>query len=323
MSGQTREHAEVARALGVRSLIVAVNQMDCVGWSRERFEEVRDGLAPLLDELGFSSPPPAFVPLSALHGANLSAASRPPTGLEWYQAAGGIGSLMEAIDAVAPCPRTSRVGTRMCVSEVARSGSSVGVSGTLQAGTLAPGQKLLLTPSREVAIVKSVRSRGVVVPPGQNLTAGDHCELTLGAIDPSIVGSGHVLCDPLRVVPLARRVEVRLRALAPRTPLTRGQPFELYVHAAACCATLRKIVTTLTDTDSGTSCDGGGAGASGAGVPPPRSLATGARALVQFDLEQPVPLETYADCPPLGRVVIRDGGATVAVGVISAILREA
>ena len=49
------------------------------------------------------------------------------------------------------------------------------VSGTLQAGTLRPGQKLLLLPGAETVHVKAVHSRGVAVTLA---TAGDHVEVT-------------------------------------------------------------------------------------------------------------------------------------------------
>jgi translation elongation factor EF-1alpha len=41
---------------------------------------------------------------------------------------------------------------------------------------------------------------------------------------------------------------------------------------------------------------------------------------VEIVLARPVPLEAYAACGALGRVALREGGATVAVGVVDEIL---
>ena len=50
--GQTREHAQLARSLGVDRLIVIVNKMDedSVNWSEERYNEIVDGVTPFLIE---------------------------------------------------------------------------------------------------------------------------------------------------------------------------------------------------------------------------------------------------------------------------------
>ena len=42
--GQTREHAVLVRSLGVNQLLVAVNKLDTVDWSQERFDFIVDKL---------------------------------------------------------------------------------------------------------------------------------------------------------------------------------------------------------------------------------------------------------------------------------------
>ncbi len=51
--GQTREHSVLVRALGITRLIVAVNKMDTVGWSQERFRTISDRLSAFLKTAGF------------------------------------------------------------------------------------------------------------------------------------------------------------------------------------------------------------------------------------------------------------------------------
>lgn len=313
LNGQTKEHIILARSLGVQRVLVAVNQMDSTGWSEERFEFIRSTLTPVLQQSGYRSPSPLFIPLSALAGENIALDTRPASGLEWYAGR----SLLEEIDRVEPLHRASTVGTRLAVSDAFRqsvaSMGTLALSGTLQAGTLSLGQRLLLLPSQEIVTVKSLHSRGLGVG---EATAGDHVEVGLTAtsssFDPNVVGTGSVLCDPLRPVALATRIEVQLRVLA--SHLTKGQPFELHSNGGGEVAcTLRKLIAAA---DHKT----------GERIPdskPPRSLGPGTVAFVQLRLERPLPIEVHSDCRQLGRVVLRDAGETVAAGLVMAIERTA
>ena len=69
--GQTREHASLVRSLGVQHLVVAVNKLDAVGWSRARLDEVRAALLRFLCAIGFAAERIAFVPVAGLSGVNL------------------------------------------------------------------------------------------------------------------------------------------------------------------------------------------------------------------------------------------------------------
>src|SRR5512138_3841414 len=63
---QTRRHAYLAHLVGIRHLVVAVNKMDLVGWSRETFEAIRADYLEFAAKLGI--PDVRFLPLSALSG---------------------------------------------------------------------------------------------------------------------------------------------------------------------------------------------------------------------------------------------------------------
>lgn len=309
LSGQTREHVAVVRALGVDRLLVAVNQMDSAQWAQGRFDEVVGRLTPLLGQLGFKSPPPTFVPLSALAGQNLAPGTLPAGAASWHA---GL-SLIDEIDACAPAARPSGVGTRLAVSDTYKGVGGFVVVGTLHAGTLAPGAKLLLLPAREVVTVKHLASRGASVEAGGSATAGDRVEATInvGDLDASVaLSAGCVLCDPARPCPLARRVLVVLRSLSGQM-LLRGTPVECYAHATTCAATIRKFVGSL---DRRT-------GEVAADKKPPRMLKPKEAALVELELEREICLEVEADCRHLGRVVLRSEGETVAAGLVREILK--
>ena len=98
-AGQTKEHAALARALGVRELVVAVTKLDTLGYDRDRFEEIRARLGTFLSSLGFgssnatsgpssssssSSRPITWLPVAAPLGQNVSAAPTEPELLSWW-----------------------------------------------------------------------------------------------------------------------------------------------------------------------------------------------------------------------------------------------
>jgi len=71
--GQTREHASLARALGVQQVVVAVNKMDSpgVGWSECRYRYVEEAMRNFLLAVGFARDRIVCVPVSGLTGVNL------------------------------------------------------------------------------------------------------------------------------------------------------------------------------------------------------------------------------------------------------------
>ena len=73
--GQTREHALLAKTLGVRYLVVVINKMDdpTVNWDKERFDECVNKLKPFLRKYcGYVIKKDIrLVPISGLSGANV------------------------------------------------------------------------------------------------------------------------------------------------------------------------------------------------------------------------------------------------------------
>jgi len=53
--GQTREHCQLAKSLGVQKLVVIVNKMDDAKWSKERYDEIVNGLTPFLMKTGYTA----------------------------------------------------------------------------------------------------------------------------------------------------------------------------------------------------------------------------------------------------------------------------
>ena len=72
---QTRRHTYLAALLGIPHLIIAVNKMDLVDWSEERYWEIRDEMEYFIPKLDVFRDV-KFIPLSALNGDNVVEKSR-------------------------------------------------------------------------------------------------------------------------------------------------------------------------------------------------------------------------------------------------------
>lgn len=66
-------------------LVVAVNKMDNVSWSQERFLEIKSKLTAFLRTVGYKEGDATFVPCSGLSGENLTTPPESPELKKWYQ----------------------------------------------------------------------------------------------------------------------------------------------------------------------------------------------------------------------------------------------
>ena len=112
--GQTREHALLARSLGVKQVIVVVNKMDSVGWSEQRFAFVREEISQFLTkQAGFRAAQLQFVPLSGFKGVNITDCKEPALS-SWYSGP----PLVTVIDKLPALDRDLSKPTRFYVTEV-------------------------------------------------------------------------------------------------------------------------------------------------------------------------------------------------------------
>ena len=83
--GSTKDHAILARSLGVTQVCVAVNKLDMVEWNEARYDEICQKVLPFLKSIGFKHQNISFVPISGLQGLNLESRDSQPEELKaWY-----------------------------------------------------------------------------------------------------------------------------------------------------------------------------------------------------------------------------------------------
>ena len=96
LSTQSRRHALIARLLGIRHLVLAVNKMDLVGYAQDVFTRITAEFEAFIAHSGLPGSAPAVhaIPLSALLGDNVVDAS---SNMPWYAGATLL-DLLEAVD---------------------------------------------------------------------------------------------------------------------------------------------------------------------------------------------------------------------------------
>ncbi len=250
--GQTKEHAILVRSLGVSELVVAVNKMDSVGWARDRFEAVREQLLPFLRQTGFKDKNVRFVPCSGFSGDNLMAPPEAPAAA-WIRessasssasasaaasssdadaaSASAVPTLLSCIDTFAPPERLLDRPLRMSVADVYRSQAlgACTVGGKIECGSVMPGERVLLLPMGESAVVRGVTVGGQAA---RIARAGENVEIGLqGLTNPDALAAGQWLCAPHAPVPMVQRFEAQILTLAIRVPIIAGA--QVLVHAQA------------------------------------------------------------------------------------------
>ena len=151
---QSRRHAVITALLGVRQVVVAVNKMDLVDFSPQVFEQVRDDFTSFFDHLnqtlGSLLPTLHFVPLSALTGDNVTS---PSAKTPWYTGS----TLLELLETVPTAESAVAAPFRLPVQRVIRPNLDFrGFAGQIAAGQIAPGDEIMVLPSRRTSRVKEI-----------------------------------------------------------------------------------------------------------------------------------------------------------------------
>jgi bifunctional enzyme CysN/CysC len=180
---QTRRHSSIAALLGIKRVVVAVNKMDLVDWSQERFDQIAADYGQLAEGLGLTDP--YLLPLSALTGDNVV---EPSARMPWFE---GL-PLMEHLETVDVRRDLDLEHLRFPVQLVVRPDLDFrGFAGTVASGTLRPGDPVVAVPSG----VRSAVAR-LVTFDGDLEVAGPGDAVTVTLADEIDVSRGDLLVTP-------------------------------------------------------------------------------------------------------------------------------
>jgi sulfate adenylyltransferase subunit 1 len=160
---QTRRHSFIVSLLGIEHVIVAINKMDLVDFSKEVFEGIKADYERLADELKIKNR--YYIPLSALDGDNVvDVSDKTP----WYDGK----PLLELLDTMDVSKEIKEEAFRLPVQYVNRPNLNFrGFCGTIAAGSVKVGDDITVLPSGKTTKVKSIINAGDITEADREVTA--------------------------------------------------------------------------------------------------------------------------------------------------------
>ncbi|MBK7863611.1 MAG: 50S ribosome-binding GTPase [Archangiaceae bacterium] len=208
---QTRRHAYLLRLLGIDRLAVAINKMDLVQFDRARFEAIKRDFTVFAEPLRFLRVD--FFPIAAAGGDNVCAASEKTP---WNEA----GTILEYLEKVPAGSGSADQPLRFPVQLVLRPHLDYrGFAGQLVAGTVKPGDDVLVLPAGRKARVKAVDSYE-----GELKEAVAPQSVTVRLTEEVDCSRGDVLVSVNEPATVARELEAHLVWMAD-APLQVGKPY--------------------------------------------------------------------------------------------------
>ncbi len=227
---QTRRHSFIAALLGIKHVIVAVNKMDLLGFSQDRFNEIQQDYLGFVEQLGDRKPSDIrFVPMSALNGDNVVNASEQTP---WYDG----GTLMQLLESVQINRDIQQRGFRLPVQYVNRPNLDFrGFAGTIAAGSVSVGDAVLALPSGKSSTVEAI-----VTYDGNLQTAGAGQAITLTLTDEIDVSRGDMLVHAGQEPTLSASLRATVVWMADH-PLVAGKLYDFKVGTQTVPGKIAKI----------------------------------------------------------------------------------
>lgn len=297
---QSRRHTYIASLLRIPHLVIAVNKMDLVGWSEDRFLEIRDTFEEFLPLLDIKDV--KFIPMSALNGDNVV---DPSVHTPWY-----VGpTLLGHLETVHIASDWNLHGFRLPVQWVNRPNNPRdpqlhdfrGLSGQIAGGTIKTGQKVLVLPGGHKSTVKDVWTLDASLP-----EAFCPQSVTLILQDDIDASRGDMVVDLGHLPGMSQELHARVCWMHPRS-LQRGKKYLLKhttqtVQAVVTGIPSRKNIHTFED------------------EPEPATLGMNDIGEVRLKTARPLIYDGYTTNRLTGSFILIEQGtnATVAAGMLDA-----
>jgi sulfate adenylyltransferase subunit 1 (EFTu-like GTPase family) len=323
---QSKRHAFISALLGIPKLVVAVNKMDLVGYSRERFEEVMaefEGFAPNLREGGRRAGDQyeiIYMPISALNGDNVVEHSQ---AMPWFDDGAHPSTLLDLLEQVEvaydhPYDRPARFPVQWVIrpSATSTNGSAAagetnggspangsattvsdyrGYAGQLASGALRKGEEVTVLPSGRTTKIAAIDTYD-----GELDEAMAPMSLTLRLEDELDVSRGETICRPDQAPTVARELEADVCWMAEQ-PLRAGGRYVIK-HTTRSATAVVDEITDHVDVDT---LERGG---------PPGELGLNDIGRVRLRTSAPLVFDPYASNRRTGSFILIDEASNETVG---------
>jgi bifunctional enzyme CysN/CysC len=221
---QTRRHSYLVSLLGIRKVVLAINKMDLVDYSRDVFDAIESEYRDFARQIELTDV--VAIPVSGLKGDNIK---DPSTHTPWYHGP----TLMGYLETVEIEDHLQHQPFRMPVQWVNRPNLDFrGFAGTIVSGTLAPGQKVRVLPSgRESRVARIVTMDGDL----ERAVAGQAVTVTLE--DEIDVSRGDVLSTTDSLPGVADQFDTTIIWMSDE-PMLPGRPYWMKIGSKQVSATI-------------------------------------------------------------------------------------
>ena len=292
---QTRRHARICALMGIRYFVFALNKMDLVDYSEEKFRKIEADIQALAQELKLYSV--KIIPVSATAGDNLTQHS---DAMPWYTGT----TLLNYLENVDIDEASHEEGFYMPVQRVCRPNHTFrGFQGQIEAGEISVGDEIHVQPSEETAHVKSIL---VGDKDAQTARAGQPVTIQLDReID---VSRGRVLTKDSHIT-CAKAFQATLLWMDDE-PLTEGKEYFVKVGTRTIAGEIRSI-RYKTDVNTGEQVQA-------------HSLKKNEIAYCDITVAEEIPVDTFEKHKTLGEVLFIDRvtNMTSACGVVEALVQD-
>ena len=283
---QTKRHSYIASLLGIKHIVVAINKMDIIDFSQERYNEIRDDYLAFAEKLDLQDI--HCVPMSALDGDNVVERSERSS---WYEGQ----TLMEILESVEISEDKNLENFRLPVQYVNRPNLDFrGFCGTIAAGTVKPGEEVMALPSRKTSKVESI-----VTFDGNLDEAFVGQAITLTLEDEIDISRGDVIVKAGDETEVASRLSAHIVWMT-ENPMVPGKPYDLKFASSSTAGTFSKInnlidVNTLEESAA-------------------EEVKINEIASVEVSLDKAVPFDVYSKLPGTGAFIVIDRLTNVTIG---------
>lgn len=292
---QTRRHARICALMGIRYFVFALNKMDLVDYSEEKFRKIEADIQALAQELKLYSV--KIIPVSATAGDNLTQHS---DAMPWHTGT----TLLNYLENVDIDEASHEEGFYMPVQRVCRPNHTFrGFQGQIEAGEISVGDEIHVQPSEETAHVKSIL---VGDKDAQTARAGQPVTIQLDReID---VSRGRVLTKDSHIT-CAKAFQATLLWMDDE-PLTEGKEYFVKVGTRTIAGEIRSI-RYKTDVNTGEQVQA-------------HSLKKNEIAYCDITVAEEIPVDTFEKHKTLGEVLFIDRvtNMTSACGVVEALVQD-
>ena len=302
--GQTREHALLAKTLGITQLIVAINKLELFDWNKERYDEIVETLEKfLIDELGFDKKNIKFIPVSGLTGDNLNKPIS-SNNAKWYKGP----TLVELIDNLEPPQRAIDAPVRFIINDIPKNQKNLVIYGKLESGIIIENTDYLIMPSGTKLKIKSIDVNKKKL---KFITPGQQAEISFNANkntkEEIVVEPGNVLSSEKYPIPCIKKFKAHIKTYDIKTPISLGQKMMFYLQGQKVQISIKKIERIFNE-------------GSKVSKNNTRFIPKNFYADIIIESEDKICAELYVLNKKLSIFALRVGGETVAMGFITEFL---